>query len=260
MNDYRCECFYGFTGINCEINIDDCGTNPCLNDGTCLDSLGGFKCACKSGYAGKDCSVDTNDCWSFPCYNNGTCVDKVNHYVCECPEGFVGSRCETNAIDCFEHVCLNGGICRDGINSYTCDCAPGFWGQHCEIEINECDSFPCLYGGSCHDKVRSCSLKQQCRNIIALFPDVIPRIKVGCKYLLRKITPPKLAGTKNSSNTSHLCLPSFVEWNIVNLFRVFTRERYSLDWFLIALNFEFGRKKRPKLMSVKTKERLPKLA
>ena len=29
-----CDCNIGFSGKNCSINIDDCATNPCKNNGT----------------------------------------------------------------------------------------------------------------------------------------------------------------------------------------------------------------------------------
>ncbi|GIY72356.1 neurogenic locus notch homolog protein 2 [Caerostris extrusa] len=32
----------GFTGPRCEININECDSNPCQNEGTCLDERGGF--------------------------------------------------------------------------------------------------------------------------------------------------------------------------------------------------------------------------
>ena len=36
-NGYECTCALGFTGANCETNIDDCATSPCVN-GTCVVS------------------------------------------------------------------------------------------------------------------------------------------------------------------------------------------------------------------------------
>ena len=39
--------------------------------------------------------TDINECDSDPCFNNGTCVDKPNSFNCSCPQGFIGNRCET---------------------------------------------------------------------------------------------------------------------------------------------------------------------
>ena len=42
------------------------------------------------------CSIlDINECESAPCMNNGTCIDEVNSYSCECMPGYTGSTCET---------------------------------------------------------------------------------------------------------------------------------------------------------------------
>jgi len=36
-NGYECTCVLGFTGADCETNIDDCASSPCVN-GTCVVS------------------------------------------------------------------------------------------------------------------------------------------------------------------------------------------------------------------------------
>ena len=40
-------------------------------------------------------AADINPCASNPCMNNGSCVDLANQYSCSCPAGFSGTRCET---------------------------------------------------------------------------------------------------------------------------------------------------------------------
>ena len=39
------------------LDIDDCATNPCLNDGTCADYVNGFDCFCTDGYSGDTCEI-----------------------------------------------------------------------------------------------------------------------------------------------------------------------------------------------------------
>ena len=37
--------------------------------------------------------LDIDDCQSDPCQNNGTCHDLVNDYRCDCVTGFNGTNC-----------------------------------------------------------------------------------------------------------------------------------------------------------------------
>ena len=39
-------------------------------------------------------AADINECESNPCLNNGTCIDRVNGFKCSCPKGLAGDRCE----------------------------------------------------------------------------------------------------------------------------------------------------------------------
>lgn len=92
---YQCNCTNGFNGTHCEINIDDCVSNPCKNNGTCRDLVNDFTCShCLPGYTGKTCEEDMNECSSNPCRHNGTCTDYVNSFTCACPVGFGGSTCD----------------------------------------------------------------------------------------------------------------------------------------------------------------------
>ena len=40
------------------------------------------------------CEININECESQPCYNKGTCMDGVNEYICGCATSFVGRNCE----------------------------------------------------------------------------------------------------------------------------------------------------------------------
>lgn len=45
-------------------------------------------------FAGENCEVDVNECESNPCHHGGTCIDQSNGYTCHCPPGWVGGSCE----------------------------------------------------------------------------------------------------------------------------------------------------------------------
>ena len=38
---------------------------------------------------------DVDECGSNPCQNGGTCMDGVNSYTCSCAAGYTGQHCET---------------------------------------------------------------------------------------------------------------------------------------------------------------------
>ena len=41
------------TGPNCQTNINECASNPCLNQGTCIDDVAGYTCNCLLPYTGE---------------------------------------------------------------------------------------------------------------------------------------------------------------------------------------------------------------
>jgi len=47
---------------------------------------------------GRFCEVDLNECESEPCFNGGTCVDRPGYFVCVCVEGFGGITCQRAGI------------------------------------------------------------------------------------------------------------------------------------------------------------------
>ncbi|CAG5095668.1 Similar to eys: Protein eyes shut (Drosophila melanogaster) [Cotesia congregata] len=148
-NSYSCYCIDGYTGINCEINWDDCWSNPCYNDGTCNDGVASYNCTCPDGFIGVNCETKYSECLNQPCLNNGTCID-YNGFTCQCQEGYSGDYCEIDVSVCNSTICKNGGECIDGPGySYNCHCRDGWTGELCEEDIDECLSSPCQNGGLC---------------------------------------------------------------------------------------------------------------
>lgn len=73
-----------FTGFNCQVNIDECASNPCLNQGTCFDDISGYTCQCVLPYTGETCRCrGQGRCLVLP-----YCAKHLSFRVMAC-----GSRC-----------------------------------------------------------------------------------------------------------------------------------------------------------------------
>nr|XP_009305790.1 protein eyes shut homolog isoform X2 [Danio rerio] len=145
---FQCRCRKGFTGPRCEVNIDECSSNPCLN-GFCYDAVDGFYCLCNPGYAGVRCEQHINDCASNMCENNSTCVDLHLSYNCLCLPGWEGEYCQRETNECLSNPCKNNATCTDLLNAYRCVCPQGWTGLDCDEDVKECSSSPCLNGAHC---------------------------------------------------------------------------------------------------------------
>jgi len=113
----------------------------------CTNSTGGYSCNCTgTGYSGTNCETNVNDCNPNPC-NMGTCADGVNDYTCTCPSGSAGDNCERYcgngtkdgatvqsitltyaALQCAtltEYPLFLNGVPIHGLSLGGCDCAEG---------------------------------------------------------------------------------------------------------------------------------------
>lgn len=85
---FSCSCPEAFTGTLCEDDVNECDVNPCGNNGTCVNTLGGFFCQCHGEFSGFDCF--TGECASMKCQNGGTCIPSAGEQRCQCASGFEG--------------------------------------------------------------------------------------------------------------------------------------------------------------------------
>ncbi|CAF4272198.1 unnamed protein product [Rotaria socialis] len=197
-----CQCPPNFAGLRCEQEVDLCSSNPCKANGRCQSDKSGYRCQCFEGYTGEDCDVRimNSGCASNPC-TVGICY-QLNQsgasYVCICPDGTLNLSCNSqnstrspyklpafstttmttslfggnvkfrdgsnlNSAPAAISTCnptsrdvCNGGQCiLSTTGAYACRCREGYTGAYCENNINECASNPCLGGGTCYDLVNA---------------------------------------------------------------------------------------------------------
>ncbi|KAI4495639.1 hypothetical protein M0802_008474 [Mischocyttarus mexicanus] len=132
---YECLCVQGVIGKNCEVNINECESNPCLA-GSCIDRIGGFTCECDEGFEGDNCQHDIDECKRYtPCVH-GVCTDGRADYFCTCQPEYGGKNCSVELTGCMGNACQNNGTCwpylvDEKIHRFNCTCPNGFHGEIC---------------------------------------------------------------------------------------------------------------------------------
>ncbi|XP_075544524.1 cadherin-related tumor suppressor fat [Dermacentor variabilis] len=133
---FACSCPSGFSGDQCQDQLDPCSPNPCADGAPCQPDIeAGFRCTCPPDRQGPRCkSPRQESCASSPCKNGGSCREAPGgSFFCLCRLGFKGSLCEQAADGCRPSRCRNGGTCiSDGPAGYHCQCEPNYFGKHCE--------------------------------------------------------------------------------------------------------------------------------
>lgn len=108
-----------------------CASGPCLNGATCEDLFNKFSCVCDLGWGGDQCETDVDECESQPCVH-GSCKDYLAGFECRCNPGYVGTLCDEDIDECEHHTCEHGATCQDGANGYTCICTEDYRGPLCQ--------------------------------------------------------------------------------------------------------------------------------
>lgn len=118
-NNFTCHCRDGFLGALCDYAY--CIVEPCQNDAICVSDSDVPTCECHEGYEGRYCETNIDDCKPNPCSNNGSCTDLIGGYECDCSgTGFYGSNCDIDIDECLtENISCGGqGTCINTKGSY----------------------------------------------------------------------------------------------------------------------------------------------
>jgi len=115
VDAYSCDCAgTGFSGSQCQDNIDECLVSAPCEHGRCNDTLGDYQCICQDSYCGKNCS--RRDPCLFDaglCKNEGFCVpdcDTEEGFRCQCTAGWEGRSCNLKSSQTEELALIVGPI------------------------------------------------------------------------------------------------------------------------------------------------------
>ncbi|KAM6985160.1 protein crumbs homolog 2a [Aplochiton taeniatus] len=98
VNHYTCICPYDYSGALCQWDYPPirCEKDVQCVNGVCEEGLWGANCSCTPGFTGDSCELELDECQSNPCSNGGSCLDRLNRFLCVCPGGFSGATCDTS--------------------------------------------------------------------------------------------------------------------------------------------------------------------
>ena len=180
-------------GGNCDVDVDECASNPCTNGATCYDHISNWTCDCtyvlnnrtgiRRAFDGERCeneidvcAVDEDDCDPI----NAVCTHLgpgLHH--CECNIGWEGDGAICTDVDeCASRPCQNGAACYQSlflpevlIDAYRCVCTPGFTDGLCLYDFVDLYEPTCSHlqsdasatGGNCNFDVDEC-LSEPCQH------------------------------------------------------------------------------------------------
>ncbi|XP_078333705.1 uncharacterized protein LOC111101935 [Crassostrea virginica] len=159
-----CVCEMGWTGETCEVDVDECKSNPCIGDHqTCLNTPGSYRCECTPGFnmSNGHCT-DIDECkLSVSPVCPQKCVNTEGSYICACNDGYKREN-DKDCVDINECLDANCHDCENVPGSFKCLCRQGF-------KINSTTHMDCHNINECLDGTSSCAATAICTDTIGSY-------------------------------------------------------------------------------------------
>ncbi|KAL1021714.1 hypothetical protein UPYG_G00017080 [Umbra pygmaea] len=138
--DFLCHCFTGWTGPNCDKDIDECNNQNGGCGHECNNTLGSYHCSCHTGYslAGRHMCEDVDECQDPVVCGTARCVNEDGSYNCLCETGYFYDNETKTCLDvneCEQSVCEEE--CVNSPGSFRCFC-DGRQGKKLSLDLRSC--------------------------------------------------------------------------------------------------------------------------
>nr|XP_022290316.1 uncharacterized protein LOC111101946 isoform X2 [Crassostrea virginica]XP_022290324.1 uncharacterized protein LOC111101946 isoform X2 [Crassostrea virginica] len=159
-----CVCEKGWAGETCEIDVDECKSNPCIGDHeTCLNTPGSYLCECTPGFNKSNAQcTDIDECKllvSPVCQQK--CLNTEGSYRCACNDGYKLEN-DKDCVDINECLDTNCHDCENLPGSFKCFCKEGF-------KVNSTTHMDCHNINECLDGTSSCAATAICTDTIGSY-------------------------------------------------------------------------------------------
>eukprot|EP01047_Picozoa_sp_COSAG01_P102046 COSAG01_NODE_31692_length_593_cov_0.566802_1_plen_145_part_10 len=142
IDAYYCSCAAGYQGHNCDIDVDECASSPCVNGAVCTESASHMSGGTGGGGAGG--VLNGEQACENHGYNNTQCLSVG---VSPNATGTAAQSCchwNSGLGECFSSIGQNRCPGASGavgnvsvpIDAYYCSCAAGYQGHNCDIDVD----------------------------------------------------------------------------------------------------------------------------
>ncbi|XP_061891515.1 growth arrest-specific protein 6 [Entelurus aequoreus] len=144
---FHCHCFTGWTGAQCEKDVDECSKRNGGCDHECHNTVGSYHCSCRQGYmlVGRHMCNDLDECEGLNVCGSARCENNEGGHECLCDLGYVYQEESKSCVDvdeCEADVCAEE--CFNTPGSFHCFC-DGRHGLKLGRDLRSCKAItPCI--------------------------------------------------------------------------------------------------------------------